>query len=87
MKTQKLFMAFVTSIVFMVILTANSCKKCEQESRCNLTYDTGPCKANFPKYYYDMKDNKCKEFIYGGCDGEVPFETLEDCQKQCECMK
>jgi len=38
-----------------------------------------------PKYYYDEEEKKCKEFIWGGCDGVVPFETLEECEEQCDC--
>ncbi|WP_232064624.1 BPTI/Kunitz domain-containing protein [Rhodocytophaga rosea] len=37
-----------------------------------------------PKYYYDTKEKRCKEFTYGGCGGVVPFQTMEEC-KQCEC--
>ena len=52
-------------------------------SRCALDPDPGPCEAYFPKYYYDKQEKKCKEFIWGGCGGVVPFETLEAC-KGCE---
>jgi hypothetical protein len=50
------------------------------ESRCALVPDPGPCKALFKRYYYDKTDAKCKEFIWGGCDGVVPFETLDECE-------
>jgi len=29
-------------------------------------------------------EGKCVSFIYGGCEGVVPFETLEDCQAACQ---
>jgi len=48
--------------------------------------DKGNCRAMITKYYYDKEEGKCKEFIWGGCDGAVPFETLEEC-KECECNK
>lgn len=51
---------------------------------CTLIPEVGPCDAVFPIYYYDQTDGICKEFIWGGCDGVVPFETLEACQ-ECEC--
>jgi len=51
--------------------------------RCGLKPEHGPCKANFDKYYFDAKTNKCKSFMYGGCDGVVPFETQEACEKSC----
>ncbi|MFN0037241.1 MAG: BPTI/Kunitz domain-containing protein [Saprospiraceae bacterium] len=48
--------------------------------RCQLEPDPGPCEAYMPRYYYDKQEKKCKEFIWGGCWGVVPFETLEACQ-------
>ena len=43
----------------------------------------GPCDAAFPRYYYDHEEYECLEFTWGGCDGLVPFETLEDCESSC----
>lgn len=61
------------------------CKKdCSSNSNCNLEPDPGVCEAYFPKYYFDQEAQTCKEFIWGGCEGTVPFETLEDCEA-CEC--
>lgn len=51
---------------------------------CNLKPDSGPCRAMIPRYYYDAEEGKCKEFTWGGCEGVVPFETMEDCRKLCE---
>lgn len=52
---------------------------------CMLEPETGPCKAAFRKYYYDQEEKTCKTFIWGGCNGVVPFETLEECQEKCGC--
>lgn len=54
-----------------------------KDPRCNMIPDKGPCKAIFSKYYYEHKTNSCKDFIYGGCDGLVPFDTKEECEKFC----
>lgn len=51
--------------------------------KCDLVPDPGYCKAYIPKYYFDKTDGKCKEFIWGGCGGVVPFHTMEECI-QCE---
>ncbi len=72
--------------VIIISLTIFSCKKdCTQTDNCNLEPEPGPCMAYIIRYYYDKDEKKCKEFIWGGCDGVVPFETLEECEKQCEC--
>lgn len=51
---------------------------------CALVPDAGPCEAAFTRYYYDAGTGECKEFIWGGCGGTVPFETLEECEA-CDC--
>jgi hypothetical protein len=48
--------------------------------------EKGNCRAMITKYYFDKEEGKCTEFIWGGCNGSVPFETLEEC-KECECNK
>lgn len=65
--------------------TSSSLTEKKLHKNCYLTYDPGPCRMAIKRYYYDKKEMKCKEFIYGGCKGVVPFETLEACEKGCEC--
>ena len=63
--------------------------KCQEETavliynRCELLPDSGPCFAAFRRYYYNQDTKECEEFIWGGCNGVVPFDTLEEC-KACE---
>ena len=54
------------------------------EEHCALEPQVGPCNAAIPKYYFDKTEKKCKAFIWGGCAGVVPFETLEECES-CGC--
>ena len=54
------------------------------DSRCTLIPETGPCKALFERYYFGATEKICKKFVWGGCDGVVPFETLDSCQEVCE---
>jgi hypothetical protein len=58
--------------------------KLPDDINCLLTPQKGPCKATFEKYYFDRKDERCKPFFWGGCDGVVPFETSEKCEEVCE---
>ena len=39
-------------------------------SECELAYETGPCRARFPMFYFNSLTNQCEDFIYGGCHGE-----------------
>ena len=50
-----------------------------QENPCLLEPDAGPCEAAIPAWYYDQAVGGCSMFLWGGCDGVVPFETLESC--------
>jgi hypothetical protein len=51
---------------------------------CNTAPDAGPCKASMEKYYFDQATKKCTAFTYGGCEGTVPFETMDSCASACE---
>ncbi|XP_062596568.1 papilin-like [Saccostrea cucullata] len=54
------------------------------EETCQQSMDTGPCRGNIPRWYYDTPSKQCLEFNYGGCQGNTNnFETREECQKSC----
>lgn len=55
----------------------------EDKAICRQKPDRGPCKAIFESYYFDPESHSCKSFIWGGCQGSVPFQTLDECQKTC----
>ena len=55
----------------------------ETNAACRQKPETGPCKGLFRIYYFDSAARTCKEFIWGGCQGSVPFKTLDECQKAC----
>nr|WP_299487668.1 BPTI/Kunitz-type proteinase inhibitor domain-containing protein [uncultured Allomuricauda sp.] len=64
----------------LVVVILNSCSDDDKISACQLEPDPGPCEALIPRYYFDKEDQECKEFFWGGCNGVVPFETMEACQ-------
>ncbi|KAL1474951.1 hypothetical protein MTO96_037641, partial [Rhipicephalus appendiculatus] len=44
----------------------------------------GPCRASITRYYYDNATRTCKEFTYGGCEGNSNnYETVEECKASC----
>ena len=51
---------------------------------CSSMPNPGMCFAAIQIYYFDQNTGQCEESIWGGCDGLVPFWTLEDCQNSCE---
>ena len=50
---------------------------------CFAMPEEGDCDAAFIRYYFNQETETCDSFIWGGCGGVVPFETLEDCQYFC----
>lgn len=78
----------VTSTCGFSGVTSCECQqgRCQDvtDSRCTLEPDPGTCKAAIPKYFFNPAQGICQEFIWGGCGGTVPFETMEDCEKTCE---
>ena len=50
---------------------------------CLLILDSGPCRAMVEKYYFDADVETCLSFMWGGCKGTVPFDTLAECEEEC----
>lgn len=51
---------------------------------CYLEPDPGFCFGYIPMYYFNPLTNSCEQFIWGGCAGVVPFQSLSVCQEACE---
>uniref|UniRef100_A0A8C3IVQ0 BPTI/Kunitz inhibitor domain-containing protein n=1 Tax=Chrysemys picta bellii TaxID=8478 RepID=A0A8C3IVQ0_CHRPI len=51
---------------------------------CQLPPETGPCKGQIPRFFYNPASRTCERFIYGGCRGNGNnFRTLLECQQAC----
>uniref|UniRef100_A0A673C5K2 BPTI/Kunitz inhibitor domain-containing protein n=1 Tax=Sphaeramia orbicularis TaxID=375764 RepID=A0A673C5K2_9TELE len=45
---------------------------------CRLPMKVGSCRAAFPRFFYNVTDQTCRRFTYGGCDANSNnFETKE----------
>ncbi|XP_055939601.1 four-domain proteases inhibitor-like [Argiope bruennichi] len=57
---------------------------CPAAYDCEKAPDSGMCRGYFPRYYYDPEASQCKEFIYGGCGGNLNnFKTEDECKNRC----
>lgn len=79
------FIKFIFALFLLITVLISGCSISRiPADRCNLDPVPGPCKALTHGYYYDHAEGICKDFIWGGCEGVRPFETLEECKKACE---
>ena len=81
---------YKAGLIFLAVFMNTGCNDNQEKDKteplsdtCYLTPDPGLCMAAFPRYYYDSDAEQCKEFIWGGCGGVVPFETMADCKEGC----
>lgn len=55
--------------------------------KCHQKPVNGRCKAMIEKFHVDQSTGKCRPYFYDGCGPIVPFNSLEECQQQCEKMQ
>ncbi|MBU3014421.1 BPTI/Kunitz domain-containing protein [Poseidonibacter lekithochrous] len=71
-------------LLALVFTSCASTKEVPLPKKCFEKPNGGMCKAYFKKYYFDANDKKCKSFVWGGCQGNIPFNTLNECKSTCE---
>jgi len=50
------------------------------QNPCTQIPDSGMCLAAIPKYYFDQSTQQCTMFVWGGCGGVVPFDSMDECE-------
>lgn len=73
-------------VLFALMMATQSCNEdqtIEQSAtcieKCNQEPEVGQCNAAVPIFYFNKNTKKCDTFIWGGCNGVVPFITQEEC--------
>lgn len=82
------YFSLILFALIIVILSCNDDETNEQNTtcieKCNQEPEVGQCNAAIPIFYFNKNTNKCDTFIWGGCNGVVPFKTLQECT-DCGC--
>lgn len=64
--------------------TSNELKEMKPGERCIQPVRKGVCRALIPRWSYDPKAKDCREFKFGGCDGNGNnFSTRKQCMETC----
>jgi hypothetical protein len=71
-------------IISLIFTSCTSTKEVSISDKCFEKPNPGKCRAYFKKYYFDNNDKTCKSFVWGGCGGNIPFKTLDECKSSCE---
>lgn len=56
----------------------------QADNACQIPVDPGPCTAELIRFFYDSTAKRCRQFIFGGCEGNINnFVTETDCLRTC----
>ncbi|XP_014448436.1 kunitz-type protease inhibitor 2 [Tupaia chinensis] len=51
---------------------------------CHVSKVVGRCRASIPRWWYNVTEGSCQQFVYGGCDGNNNnYQSKEECLKKC----
>ena len=51
---------------------------------CELPPEVGPCRGQYPRWFFNTTSRECELFLYGGCQGnQNQFESIHECIDHC----
>ncbi|BHF79906.1 zinc-containing alcohol dehydrogenase [Sparganum proliferum] len=67
---------------FLILLSSVAVVLGEDDDICSMPLDKGPCNDSLIRYGYDNRTGQCKQFMFGGCDGnDNIFLTRTGCER------
>lgn len=74
------------SLVIVVALLLAGCTGHGLPTACEQKPSSGRCNDSLTRFYYDAGWQECRAFIWGGCQGNAPFETMRTCVETCDAV-
>ncbi|VDO25577.1 unnamed protein product [Onchocerca flexuosa] len=74
------------STVVLILIDCIGGQEMLENARCNHYPNRGTCEDRgfITKWYYDRYAHRCREFHYGGCEGnDNRFDSFEECSQAC----
>ncbi|KAJ8704589.1 hypothetical protein PYW07_011777 [Mythimna separata] len=69
---------------FLVLVFVAVGLSAARDPKCLLPAVSGPCRAEFQRFFYNQETGQCELFYYGGCQGnDNNFPTKYDCKVAC----
>ncbi|KAJ8341431.1 hypothetical protein SKAU_G00337220 [Synaphobranchus kaupii] len=69
-----------TAEVTVLVLTPE-----QSENHCMAPKKVGPCRGSFPRWHYNVVNEKCQEFTFGGCkENQNNYLSEQECSKACD---
>ena len=73
----------VSTLALLIGGILSGCQSTPLDDACYVKPESGQCRAAITRFYFDDRRGECRAFIWGGCQGVVPFETLPACENTC----
>ncbi|KAJ8960147.1 hypothetical protein NQ318_003867 [Aromia moschata] len=80
----KVFVFVLAVVLALGFVECRPATKDDPQVMCRLPEARGHCRALLPRWRYDPAAGKCRQFHFGGCDGNGNnFSSQKECTAVC----
>ncbi|XP_072144219.1 uncharacterized protein [Dermacentor andersoni] len=75
---------FAVLAILLVAIVVTGASAQGRPRLCSLPSAQGPCRGRITAFYFDRSSGRCRQFIYGGCQGNANrFKSFRQCARVC----